>query len=65
MTAPTTAPVELSHAEREAAAWNAYLAALNSADKEEVLRLFRVFADIHKQWPPSVVEAMEERMHLR
>lgn len=58
------APVQLSHAEREAAAYNAAMSA--SARKDpDAFRLWREYARIHSERPAAVVEAMEVEKGLR
>lgn len=55
----------LSQAEREAATYNAYMAAVRRKDFAEVTRLSRELADVHAQRAPAVVEALERAKGLR
>lgn len=57
-------PVEVSQAEREAAAMNDYLAAKHRGQAERA-RLWARYTDIQNQRPPAVVEEMERRQGLR
>lgn len=59
----TTEPVELTHAEREAAAYNAAMSA-SARKTPDAFNLWRRYADIHAQRPAEVVRAMEERQGL-
>jgi hypothetical protein len=61
----TIAPIELTHAEKEAALLNACLAAKSRGDELEARRLWLALADLHSQRPAAVVEAMEKRMGLK
>jgi hypothetical protein len=61
----TVQPVEISQAEREAAAYSAYLAAGRRGDHVERERLWQVYSDIHAQRSPEFVEQLERAKGLR
>lgn len=55
---------ELSQLEREVAAWENYCAALKREDRDEAIRLWKVYAQIHAQRPVRMVERMEREKGL-
>lgn len=57
-------PVELSQVEAEAAALSNYYAAIGRKDTDEARRLWQVYARIHAQRPPQMVERMERERGL-
>jgi hypothetical protein len=54
---------DLSHAQKEAAAYSAAMSASARGDPQ-AFRLWREFARIHSERPQAVVEEMEKRMGL-
>lgn len=62
MTTQTATPI--SHAEKEAAAYNAFCSARDRGDWAEAGRLWQRFTEIHKERPAAVVRAMEEAKGL-
>lgn len=69
MTAPLRVvarpPEELGQLEREAAAYENYLAAVERNDKVEACRLWEIFRAIHRERPAAMVERMERERGLR
>lgn len=55
--------VEISHAERENAAYNAAMSA-SARKSPDAFSLWRKYAEIHSQRPAAVVLEMEKRMGL-
>lgn len=60
----TRAPAELSHAEQEAAAYSAFLSAVQRGDKDEAAKLWGEVDRLIKGRSQAVVDAMEKRMGL-
>lgn len=60
-----TLVTETTHAEKENAAYAAWMAAVRRQDHEEASRLWKEYTEIHKQRPPEVVRALEEAKGLR
>lgn len=56
--------IEISHAEREAAAYNNAIAAARVGDRAAYGRYWAEFTRLHSERPAAVVETMEKRMGL-
>lgn len=59
-----TQAVIVSQAEREAAAYNSYLSAVQRDDRAEAVRLWYEFTRIHGERAAAVVEHMEQERGL-